>query len=126
MSELSLTCPRTVVESTGVTGVNVDRRVFVRLGGCFEKNTPLSLESPGAGWSVSGDLVTYSGASEFQNTTQVFVNGAVQQTALSSGTGCDVFFVSTSGSQVAFSYNLDKNDTIQIWKFAGSELTTSG
>lgn len=125
MAELTLTCPRTT-SSAGTSSIDLDRRVIIRTGGCFEADTPLSLEMPGPGWAVSGDLITYSGGSEFQQTSQVFVNGMIQQTALSSGTGCDVYFVSASGSQIAFDYNLDENDVIQVWKFAASGTTTSG
>jgi len=127
MSELSLTCPRsTATGGSGAGSIDLDRRVIVRTGGCFEADTPLSIQNPGPGWAVSGNPITYSGASEFQQTTQIFVNGAIQQTALSAVSECDVYFVSTSGSQVAFDYNIDTNDVIQVWKFAASGTTTSG
>jgi hypothetical protein len=122
MAELGITCPRSTA-SSGSGTIELDKRILVRTGGCFEKDTPLSLDSPGPGWAVSGDLVTYSGGNEFTGTSQVFHNGDLQQTAATSGTGCDVYFVSASGSTIAFGFNIDKNDAIQVWKFASASGT---
>lgn len=123
MAELGITCPAPTT-SAGTGAIAVDKRILVRTGGCFETDTPLSLESPGAGWAVSGDFITYSGGSEFTGTSQVFHNGDLLQTAAASGTGCDVYFVSASGSTIAFGFNIDENDIIQVWKF--DAVTTSG
>lgn len=122
MAELGITCPVSSTASGSGT-IELDKRGLLRTGGCFEADTPLSLENPGPGWTVSGDLITYSGGAEFTGTSQVFHNGDLLQTAAASGTGCDVYFVSASGSEIAFGFNIDMNDIIQVWKFAA---TTSG
>lgn len=119
MAELGFTCPGNTT-SAGTGTIGLDKRILIRTGGCFEADTPLSLDSPGAGWSVSGDLVTYSGGNEFTGTSQVFHNGDLQQTAATSGTGCDVYFVSASGNTISFGFNIDTNDAIQVWKFAAA------
>ena len=122
MAELGITCPASTT-SAGTGTIELDKRSLRRTGGCFEADTPLSLESPGPGWAVSGDLITYSGGGEFTGTSQVFHNGDLLQTAATSGTGCDVYFVAASGSEIAFGFNIDMNDIIQVWKFAA---TSSG
>lgn len=119
MAELGFTCPASTT-SAGTGTIELDKRSLIRTGGCFEADTPLSLETPGPGWSVSGDEITYSGGSEFTGTSQVFYNGSLLQSAATSGTGCDVYFVSASGSTIAFGFNIDTNDSIQVWKFAAS------
>jgi hypothetical protein len=120
MAELGITCPAPTSAGTGTGAVELDQRSLRRTGGCFEADTPLSLESPGPGWVVTGDLITYSGAGEFTTSSQVFHNGDLLQTAASSGTGCDVYFVSASGSTIAFGFNIEENDIVQVWKFAAS------
>jgi hypothetical protein len=82
------------------------------------------LESPGVGWVATGDLVTYSGGEEFVNTSQVFHNGDILVPTTATGTGCDVEFVSASGSYVSFGFNIDENDVLQVWKFAPPSGTT--
>ncbi len=118
MAELGITCPAPTT-SAGTGTIELDKRSLLRTGGCFEADTPLSLNSPGAGWQVSGDLLTYSGATEFVNTSQVFHNGDLLQTATSSGTGCDVYFVSASGT-IAFEYRIKINDVVQVWGVTSS------
>ncbi len=124
MAELSLFCPRSV-STTGavVTGVDIQRRVLIRTGGCFEQNTVLDITDPGAGWVVLGDSVTFSGSEEFTELTQVFRNGVIQLTAESATDNNDVYFVAVSGS-IGFEYNIQTNDVVQVWKF--NPTTTSG
>lgn len=124
MAELGFTCPRTTANGGSGSGtIDLDKRTLRRTGGCFESNTSVDLNSPGAGWVVSGDVVTYSGGSEFTGTSQVFHNGDLLQTAATSGTGCDVYLATASGSEIAFGFNIEENDIVQVWKFAA---TTSG
>ncbi len=123
MAELGFTCPPPTT-SAGTGTIDVDKQILVRTGGCFENGTPLSLENPGAGWSVSGAILTYSGADEFVNTSQTFHNGDLLVSSTTSGNGCDVQFVSASGSVVAFGFNIDENDVVQVWKFAPTSGTT--
>jgi len=57
------------------------------------------------------------------NTSQVFHNGDILLTTTATGTGCDVEFLSVSGSTVGFGFNIDENDIIQVWKFAAASGT---
>ncbi len=122
MAELSLSCPRAASSTAGATGVDVQRQILIRTGGCFEQNTVLDITSPGVGWANFGDSVTFSGATDFVELTQVFRNGVIQLTAESATDNNDVYFVATSGS-IAFEYNIQTNDVVQVWKF---NPTTSG
>jgi hypothetical protein len=119
MAELSITCPVT----TAVVDTSIDalRRILVRTGGTFAANTVLDIGSPGAGWVASGDSVTFSGGTDFVESTQLFRNGVIQLTGINAGSDNDVYFVAPSGS-IAFEYNIVTNDIIQIWKF----VTVSG
>jgi len=124
MAELTLSCPRAVSSTaSSVTGVDIQKRVLVRTGGCFEQNTVLDITNPGDGWVVFGDPITFSGSSEFTELTQVFRNGIHQLTAGSASDNNDVYFVSASGS-IAFEMNVQTNDVVQVWKF--NPTTTSG
>lgn len=124
MAELSLSCPKSVATTaTDVTGVDIQRRVLVRTGGFFEQNTVLDITNPGAGWVAFGDSVTWSGSTEFVELTQVFKDGIIQLTAESASDNNDVYFVAASGS-IAFEYNIQTNDVVQVWKF--NPTTSSG
>ncbi len=122
MAELSLSCPRAASSTASATGVDVQRQILIRTGGCFEQNTVLDITDPGAGWVNLGDSVTFSGATDFTELTQVYRNGVIQLTAESATDNNDVYFVATSGS-IAFEYNIQTNDVVQVWKF---NPTTSG
>lgn len=122
MAELSLSCPRTASSTAAATGVDVQRQILIRTGGCFEQNTVLDITTPGDGWANFGDSVTFSGATDFTELTQVYRNGVIQLTAESATDNNDVYFVATSGS-IAFEYNIQTNDVVQVWKF---NPTTSG
>ncbi len=123
MAELSLSCPRSASSTAAAaTGVDVQRQILIRTGGCFEQNTVLDITAPGVGWANFGDSVTFSGATDFVELTQVFRNGVIQLTAESATDNNDVYFVATSGS-IAFEYNVQTNDVVQVWKF---NPTTSG
>jgi len=120
MAELSLTCPTTTAVAGG-GAINVQRRILVRTGGPFGADTILDIITPGPGWDVSGDDVTFSGAVDFQEQTQVFRNGDLQLTGKSASDDNDVYFVAVSGS-IAFETNIITNDVLQFWKF----VATSG
>lgn len=124
MAELNLTGggPEAAAGGSGAGGpVNVQRRVLIRTAGHFDADTTLDILAPGPGWIVYGDVVTFSGATDFTEQTQVFRNGEMQLTGLSASDDNDVYFVSASGS-IAFEYPIVTNDTLQIWKF----VATSG
>ncbi len=123
MARLSLTGRR--VASTATTGgsVETDRRVLVRTGGQLVANTTIDINDPGPGWALLGVPVTFSGAAEFTESTQVYRNGEMQLTGVSASAGNDVYFVAVSGN-IAFEMKLHTNDVVQVWKF--TQTTASG
>jgi hypothetical protein len=124
MARLSLTCRQTVTSTaTGGGAVEVDRRVLVRTGGHIDANTTIDINDPGPGWTLLGVPVTFSGSTEFTESTQVYRNGEIQLTGASASTNNDVYFVAVSGS-IAFEMKLHTNDVVQVWNF--SQTTTSG
>ena len=123
MASLSLTCRQAVSTATTGGSVEVDRRVLVRTGGQLTANTIIDINNPGPGWALLGVPVTFSGSTEFTETTQVYRNGEMQLTGPSAGADNDVYFVAVSGS-IAFEMKLHTNDVVQVWKF--TQATTSG
>jgi hypothetical protein len=123
MAELTITCPSsTASNGAAATGIDIRKQVLVRTGGHFEQNTVLDITGPGAGWASFGEAVTFSGADEFTELTQVYLNGIQQLTAASASDNNDVYFVSASGN-IAFEMHLQQSDILQFWKF---NPTTSG
>jgi hypothetical protein len=117
MAELTWTCPTSSsASSSEATGIDIQKRVLLRTGGPFAQNTVLDILAPGAGWAASGDVVTFSGADEFTDLTQVYLNGIHQLTAASASDNNDVYFVAASGS-IAFEMDLQTSDILQFWKF---------
>jgi hypothetical protein len=119
MAELSITCPVTTAITEGGASVDVRRRVLIRTSGNFAANTAVDVNSPGTGWVAFGDTVTFSGATDFVENTQIFRGGKIQLTGENASSDNDVYFVAPSGS-IAFEYHLVENDLIQIWQFVGS------
>lgn len=123
MAELSLTCPKsTTATSAAATGVNVARKFLCRTGGQVPSNTAIDINDPGSGWITIGDEVTFSGASDFVELTQVYRGGQLLAAAETASDNLDVYFVATSGT-IAFEDILHRNDVIQVWRF---DPTTSG
>ena len=118
MAELSFTCCPSITAPPGgpATGVNVLRRFLCRTGGQGPMNTAIDINTPGPGWLVIGDEVTFSGASDFVDFTQVYRGGQLLAAAETASADLDVYFVATSGT-IAFEDILHKNDVIQIWRF---------
>ena len=123
MARLSLTCRQAVSTATTGGSVEVDRRVLVRTGGQIPANAIIDINNPGPGWALLGVPVTFSGSTEFTESTQVYRNGEIQLTGASASNDNDVYFVAVSGS-IAFEMNLHKNDVVQVWKF--TQTTASG
>lgn len=121
MAELNLTGGGPEAAPGAGGAVDVQRRILIRTAGSFDADTTLDILAPGPGWIVFGDDVTFSGATEFTEQTQVFRNGEIQLTGLSASDDNDVYFVSANGS-IAFEYPIITNDVVQIWKF----VATSG
>ena len=69
-----------------------------------------------------GDEVTFSGASDFVELTQVYRGGQLLAAAETASDNLDVYFVATSGT-IAFEDILHRNDVIQVWRF---DPTVSG
>ncbi len=122
MARLSLTCRQAVSTASGGS-IQVDKRVLVRTGGHIDANTSIDINSPGSGWALLGVPVTFSGAAEFIELTQVFRNGEIQLTAASASDDNDVYFVAADSS-IAFEMKLHTNDVVQVWKF--TQTTSSG
>ena len=122
MAELSLTCPTTTTSTASSGAVDTDRKVLVRTGGNFPANTPLDITSPGAGWLTFGDAVTFSGASDFVDQTQIYRGGQLLLAAESATDDYDVYFIAVSGT-LAFESNIRRHDVIQVWRF---NTTASG
>ncbi|MBD3260971.1 MAG: hypothetical protein GF334_04715 [Candidatus Altiarchaeales archaeon] len=89
---------------------------LIRTGGNFGADTAVDLSSPGAGWTVSGDTIVWTDATDFVENVSVFVNGILQLPGADSSADNDVYFVGTP-DQLAFEFNIKKNDVIQVWKF---------
>jgi hypothetical protein len=123
MAQLSLICRQAASTATTGGAVEVDRRVLVRTGGQLFANTVIDINAPGPGWALLGVPVTFSGAAEFTDTTQVYRNGEIQLTGASASTDNDVYFVAASGS-IAFEMKIHTNDVVQVWKF--TQTTASG
>jgi len=123
MAQLSLICRRETTAAAAGGPVEVDRRVLVRTGGRIAANTAIDINDPGPGWDLLGVPVTFPGFTEFKETAQVFRNGVIQLTGTSASNDNDVYFVSASGN-IAFEYNLVRNDVVQVWKF--TQPTPSG
>ncbi len=127
MAELGLTFPPAAGEdgapgppgAPGVGVADITKKVLVRTGGCVERDTPIDIIIPGAGWTTAGEEVTFANASEFTSTAQVFLNGILMFTGENAATDNDVYFVAASG-QIAFETNIDRNDMIQVWKFGAT------
>lgn len=118
MAELGITCPSTTTAGGGGGNVNISNRTLIRTGGAVHADTEISFNSPGAGWASTGDLVTFSGASDFVDSTQFFRNGQLLHPGTGAGADNDVYFVSTSS--FAFEFTIVPNDIIQIWRFTSA------
>lgn len=119
MSHLCLTYGQANNSSSSSSSIGIDKRTLIRTAGPFPANTTIDLNSPGNGWFSSGDSLTFSGASDFVNNSQVYRNGQLLLTGESSSTDNDVYFVSAAAN-VAFEFTLIQNDVIQIWRFTTS------
>lgn len=73
----------------------------------------------GSGWATAGDTITWTDGTDFVENVSIFVNGVLQLPGEDSSADNDVYFVA-SPDQLAFEFNIKKNDVIQIWKFPPS------
>ena len=101
---------------SGAQANQIQKRKFIRTGGNFTSNTTFDLSNPGGGWTFFGDTITWTDANDFVENVSVFYNGSLQLPASGSGDDNDVYHVATP-DQLAFEFNVGKNDVIQVWKF---------
>jgi hypothetical protein len=83
------------------------------------ENTTINLDSPGAGWTVYGDDITFTTSGTFVEAGRVFTNGILQLLGHEDAADNDVYWVAAN-YDVAFEYKLKTNDVIQVYKFPGS------
>jgi len=117
MAELSITCPSQTTGNTGGGGaIGIEKISLIRIGGCFEANTPFDINNPGLDWAVFGGPVLISGSQEFVEQIQTYKNGILQLPGESSSDDFDVYFVSASGT-IAFESNIQTHDVVQVWHY---------
>jgi hypothetical protein len=104
---------------SGSQAGEIAKRKLVRTGGRIAKDTTITINTPGAGWTATGDNVTWTDATDFVENVSVFVNGVLQLPGSSSGDDNDVYFVASPDS-LAFEFRIRRNDVIQVWKFPPS------
>ena len=116
MAELGFIINR---QSTGGGGgsstANAAYRSLYRTAGNLAADTPISFNTPGAGWVSAGQTITFSGASNFTQTTQIFRNGQLQLLGENDSADNDIYYVSDSSFACEFPVN--HNDVFQIWQF---------
>jgi hypothetical protein len=105
---------------SGATTLEIQRRTLIRTGnGNHPKDTVLDIETPGAGWTASGDSITISDATAFVESVSVFMNGQLLLNGANASADNDVYFVAAD-HDIAFESNLGKKTILQIWKFPPS------
>jgi hypothetical protein len=100
---------------SGAAVGEVQKRRLIRTDGNITENTTIDIGSPGAGWTVEGDTISWTDSTDFFENVSVFHDGILQLVASGSGDDNDVYFVSTPDS-LAFEFKIRRNDVIQIWK----------
>jgi len=97
----------------------VQRRVLIRTAGSIDENTTININTPGAGWDVSGDDIIFATSGTFIEAGRVFTNGILQLLGPDDDANNDVYFVAAN-YDIAFEYKIKTNDVIQIYKFPGT------
>ena len=115
ISELDLA----LTSVSGSAAGEIQKRKLIRTGSQLPANTTIDLSSPDAGWSVTGDNITYVSAGDFVEDVSVFYNGQLQLPGSGSGDDNDVYFVATP-DQLAFEFIIQTNAVVQIWNFPPS------
>jgi len=103
--------------------IQKDRQVLVRTGGQLAANTTIDLSAPDAGWTSSGDTVSWVSSDHFLDQIQIYLNGVLQLTGVDSAADNDVYFVANP-DQMAFEFIIKENDIVQVW-YVGSTATLS-
>ncbi len=104
---------------SGSAAGEIQKRKLLRTGGQLEANLTVDLSTPDAGWTVSGDNITYTSAGDFVEDVSVFHNGILQLPGSGSASDNDVYFVATP-DELAFEFIIKTNDVVQVWKFPPS------
>lgn len=105
-----------LVTISGAQAGSIAKAKLIRTGNQVAKDTTIDISAPGAGWTVLGDTIVWTDATDFVENVSVFHNGILQLPAASSVDDNDVYFVTTPDS-LAFEFIIRKNDVIQVWKF---------
>lgn len=107
--------------SGNLTG-SIAKQRHIRDGGNVSSDTTLDLSdliAGSAGWTSEGDAIAWVSATDFVENVSVFVNGVLMLPGIDEPADRDVYHVATP-DQMAFSFNLKRNDIIQIWQFPPS------
>jgi len=105
-----------LVAVSGSQSGQIAKAKLIRTGGQVPKDTTIDISTPGAGWTVTGDTIVWTDATDFVENVSVFHNGILQLPGSSSSDDNDVYFVATPDS-LAFEFIIRHNDVIQVWKF---------
>jgi len=105
-----------LVSVSGSQSGQIAKAKLIRAGGQVLEDTTIDISTPGAGWTVTGDVITWASSTDFVENVSVFYNGILQLPGASSSDNNDVYFVSTPDS-LAFEFKIRTNDVIQVWKF---------
>lgn len=101
---------------SGSQASEIQKFKLIRTGGSLSSNSTVDLSTPGADWTFSGDTITWVDGTDFVENVSTFVNGILQLPGIDSNADNDVYFVAAP-DQLAFEFDIKKNDVIQIWKF---------
>lgn len=101
---------------SGTQSGEILKAKLIRTGGNITADTVIDISAPGAGWTVIGDTITWTDATDFVENVSVFYNGILQLPAASSSDDNDVYF-SAAPDSLAFEFVIRRNDVIQVWKF---------
>lgn len=101
---------------SGTSSNEIKKLKIVRTGGHVAANTTFVLSALGAGWTSTGDTITWSSSSVFTENISIYYNGVLQLPGASIGDNNDVYFVASPDS-LAFAFKIKTNDVIQIYEF---------
>lgn len=108
-----------VATGTIAAANEVQKRVLIRTGGQVPENTTISIDAPGAGWTVYGDDIQLTSSGTFIEASKVYTNGILQLLGPDDASNNDVYWVAAN-YDIAFEYKIKQNDVIQIYKFPSS------
>jgi len=111
-----------IASVSGSAAGEIAKQRHIRTGGNVSKDTVLDLSdliAGAAGWSSEGDTINWTDGTDFVENISVFVNGVLMLPGVDANADNDVYSAGAP-DQMAFEFNIKKNDVIQIWKFPPS------